>query len=137
MNIYFAASIRGGRDDVHYYEALIKELQKYGTVLTEHVGLDSLTDKGETILGVQEIHDRDLAWVDEADILVAEVTNPSLGVGYEIAYALSTGKRVIALFRTSSDKKLSAMIAGSRNIENYTYKEPGEFQALLQQLFKQ
>ena len=38
MNIYFAGSIRGGRNDVGVYTPLITHLKKYGTVFTEHVG---------------------------------------------------------------------------------------------------
>ena len=40
---YFAGSIRGGRDDVELYRELIKYLQAFGRVLTEHIGLDSLS----------------------------------------------------------------------------------------------
>ena len=67
------------------------------------------------------IHDRDVAWLLEADVLVAEVTNPSLGVGYEISKAADNGKRVLCLYRPSKGKKLSAMIAGCSKVENREY----------------
>lgn len=38
MKIYFCGSIGGGRQDAHLYGRLIKKLEKYGTVLTTHVG---------------------------------------------------------------------------------------------------
>ncbi len=44
--IYFAASIRGGRDDVELYRELIDYMQTFGKVLTEHIGLDSLKPSG-------------------------------------------------------------------------------------------
>lgn len=41
MKIYFAGSIRGGRDDASIYARLIEELKTHGEVLTEHVGFES------------------------------------------------------------------------------------------------
>ena len=89
MKIYFAGSIRGGRNDVYVYNKIINHLKNYGDVLTEHVGSDSLTSTGENSLNDVQIHDRDIEWLKSSDIIIAEVTNPSLGVGYEIAMALN------------------------------------------------
>ena len=47
MKIYFAGSIRGGRDDQELYSAMIEELQTYGEVLTEHIGSSDLGNQGE------------------------------------------------------------------------------------------
>ena len=55
-------------------------------------------------------------WLMSSDVMVAEVTNPSLGVGYEIGRALENNKKVICLFRNSSDKRLSAMIRGAKEL---------------------
>lgn len=70
----------------------------------------------------KEIHDRDLDWINEADAVVAEVTNPSLGVGYEISYAVQNKKPVLALFRGGEQgKRLSAMIEGSSGVRVCDY----------------
>ena len=42
LRIYFAGSIRGGRGDAQLYMKIVKILQNYGTVLTEHVADPSL-----------------------------------------------------------------------------------------------
>ena len=126
MKIYFAGSIRGGRNDVNVYQQIIKHLKNYGEVLTEHVGSDSLSSKGENSLNDKQIHDRDINWLNSSDIIVAEVTNPSLGVGYEIAMALNLNKKVICLYKTQKDKKLSAMISGSEKINVVEYDNIGE-----------
>jgi nucleoside 2-deoxyribosyltransferase len=110
MRIYFAASIRGGRDDAAIYRQLIGELHRYGTVLTEHIAHPDDVERGMTDA---EIYKRDMDWLAAADVVVAEVSTPSLGVGYELARAESLGKRVLCLFRPSSEGNLSAMIAGS------------------------
>lgn len=132
--IYFAASIRGGRGHVEMYDRIIDALKKYGTVLTEHVGDASLTDAGEEKTD-QFIFERDCGWITEADVFIAEVSNPSTGVGYEIALAQSQGKRIICFYRKNSDKKLSAMIAGNSYLTVFVYDSVEEFEALLERQF--
>ena len=113
MKIYFAGSIRGGREDRDRYCSLIKHLSQYGKVLSEHVGELSLSTTGEKEEDDAFIHRRDMEWLLAADAMVAEVSTPSLGVGYEIARALENRKPVLCLYRQGAPKKLSAMIAGS------------------------
>lgn len=112
MNIYFAGSIRGGRGDGELYGELIAFLSQYGPVLTEHVGNDVLL-RAEKMLSEKEIFARDMGWLSQADVLVAEVTTPSLGVGYELGIAQAMGKRVMCLFRPCPGRDLSAMVAGN------------------------
>ena len=112
LRIYFAGSIRGGSYDWSIYREIIALLGEYGTVLTEHVGTSEISVTGED-LPDKFIHDRDLGWLQSCDYLIAEVTRPSLGVGYEIAKASEWGKRVLCIFRPSVTPSLSAMIAGS------------------------
>ena len=122
MKIYFAGSIRGGRDDLDYYIKIINYLKNYGIVLTEHIGDATLTFFGENNTTDKYIHDRDMDWLLNSDVMVAEVTNPSIGVGYEIGRAIEKGKKVICLYRKKEEKRLSAMIAGSNELilENYS-----------------
>ena len=134
MKIYFAASIRGGRDYVLDYKAIISELHTYGKVLTEHIADDKLDDRGENI-SETAIFERDTGWLKESDIIVAEVTQPSLGVGYEIALGESLGKRIICLFKQKSGN-LSAMIKGNRKLEVLEYTSVNELSAKLKQVFQ-
>jgi len=131
MKIYFAGSIRGGRDDAEIYSQIIECLQGYGQILTEHVGEKDLNEMGESTLSDKQIHDRDINWLLESDVMVAEVTNPSLGVGYEIGRAIEAGKKIFCLHRTLANKKLSAMIAGSDRIINIEYKSISELKQKL------
>src|SRR5882724_559659 len=121
MKIYFAGAIRGGREDVALCLELVELLQAYGTVLTEHVAAEQLTELGES-MDDRAIHDRELAWLKEADCLVAEVTTPSLGVGFEIGKATEWDMRVLCLFRPSAGRALSALIAGSDRVAVREYK---------------
>jgi len=121
MNIYFAGSIRGGRQDVDLYMQIIEYLKFFGDVLTEHVGDASLATSGEDGIGDQYIHGRDMAWMLSCDLIVAEVTQPSLGVGYELGRAVEQGKQVLCLYRPKPGKHLSAMIAGCPKITTAEY----------------
>ena len=116
MKIYFGGSIRAGRDDQVIYHQLIQGLQGYGTVLTEHVGVPELTQWGDDGPSDQMIYQRDMAWLAEASLMVAEVTIPSLGVGYEIGQAEARGIPVLCLYREQDGRKLSAMIAGNPKV---------------------
>ena len=122
MNIYFAGSIRGGREDAAFYLQLIDYLKNFGEVLTEHVGDPKLTDAGDDGPDDNYIHDRDLGWLQSAEILIAEVTTVSMGVGYEIGRAVEMGKKILCLYRNNSEKSISAMIAGCPEITLIKYK---------------
>jgi len=126
LKIYFAGSIRGGRADAALYAELITYLQTKGEVLTEHIGIPDLTANGEAGLSDLDIYNRDMTWLLSSDIIVAEVTHPSLGVGFEIAKATSAGKRVLCLYRTEPDKRLSAMIAGCNDVTVASYQTLNE-----------
>jgi len=121
MKIYFAGSICGGRNDAKLYEKIIDYLKTYGEVLTEHVGDQSLTEEGGDGYDNNYIHYRDMKWLSSADVVIAEVSTPSLGVGYEIAKAIQWNERVLCLYRPQKGKKLSAMIMGCPDISTTEY----------------
>ncbi len=135
MKIYFAGSIRGGRDDAELYNQIIEYLKTFGDVLTEHVGSANISMQGESSKN-QYIHDRDIKWIDECDVVVGEVSTPSLGVGYEIRDALNKNKKVLCLFNPQSSKMLSAMIAGSSEIINKNYTNLEEAKKAIDELMK-
>ncbi|XP_069395177.1 5-hydroxymethyl-dUMP N-hydrolase [Paralichthys olivaceus] len=128
MKIYFCGSIRGGREDVDLYLKIVKKLQNYGTVMTEHVSNTQLTRKGEdgSAAGDRFIHDRDVDWLRQCDVVVAEVTQPSLGVGYELGRVVDMKKKTLCLFRPSTGRVLSAMIRGADNGEWFVVRDYSE-----------
>jgi 2'-deoxynucleoside 5'-phosphate N-hydrolase len=131
MKIYFAGSIRGGRSDVPVYQSLIEYLAAFGEVLTEHVGDASLSEIGDEGPDDRYIHDRDIAWLLACDVLVAEVSVPSLGVGYELGCAVALKKPVLCLYRFDISRPLSAMIAGSPGIKTARYSSMDEAKKIL------
>jgi nucleoside 2-deoxyribosyltransferase len=123
MKIYFAGAIRGGRQDASTYHAMIAHLQSHAEVLTEHVGNEALSDGGEHDLTDEEIHARDMTWLDECDAVIAEVRAPSLGVGYELGVAEKLGKPILCLFDDGNpDFRLSAMLSGNPRVTVARYQ---------------
>ncbi|MFH0906097.1 MAG: nucleoside 2-deoxyribosyltransferase [archaeon] len=136
MKIYFASSIRGGRDDKELYLKLIQHLSKYGQVLTEHIGDQKLSDLGEVHHPDNWIYNRDISWIQECDVLIAEVSTPSLGVGYEICKAEDMNKKILCLYKNQLNKRLSAMISGNLNIKVAGYETLKDAIILIDNFFK-
>ena len=132
MRIYFAGSIRAGRGDAPVYQQLVGELEKYGEVLTEHVAT-----VGEEEMSDGEIFARDLEWLTTCDAVVAEVSTPSLGVGFEIGIAQSLTIPVLGLYRVGAKHKLSAMLAGNPGITVAEYATIEDAVAVLRSWFAQ
>ena len=134
MKIYFCGSIRGGRQDAALYRRMIDRLKLYGDVLTEHVGDPALTSLGGD--GTNEmIWRRDTAWLKECDILIAECTTPSLGVGYELAFGEALGKPVHIFYGGEDPRRLSAMLSGDPNFDIFCYRSEEELMRKLDAIF--
>ena len=120
--VYFAGSIRGGRQDAELYRKIIRVINETDKVLTEHVGdlsLSLVEGQGEKV-----IYEQDTAWLRESDIVIAECSQPSLGVGYELAYAGRIGKPVHIFYRAGIN--LSAMLSGDDYFELHSYNDEEE-----------
>ncbi|MBU4374561.1 MAG: nucleoside 2-deoxyribosyltransferase [Euryarchaeota archaeon] len=119
MRIFFAGSIRSGRNLLPVYKQIIQLLKKMGhTIVSEHVASTRL-EEAEAKLTDEEIFKSDTGFIDECDCLIAEVTMPSIGVGYEICYAVSKGKRVLCLYKKGTN--VSAMVLGNKDLISIPY----------------
>lgn len=134
MDIYFAGAIRGGREKVNDYQKIINKLEEIGNVLTTHIANKEIGDKGENNMTPKEIYDRDVVWLKSSELIVAEVSVPSLGIGYELGLAESLGKKIICLYDVNSNKTLSAMIEGNKNFEIVKYNNIEEVLEYLDRL---
>jgi hypothetical protein len=121
MNVYFSCSLTGGRNDEPIYGAIVAHLLAHGhDVPTAHLAEPTVMDL-EKIVEPAEIYARDTAWIEACDVVIAEVSTPSHGVGYEIAYALGRGKPVLCCCRREA--RVSKMITGndSPGLEVFVY----------------
>ena len=122
MNIYFSCAITGGRQDQKIYQNLVDALIAAGhEVPTAKLSRPEVVEE-EAVISPQLVYQRDVDWVRDCDALVAEVTTPSHGVGYEIALAIEYGKPVFCCYR--SGERVSKMITGntSPNLRLCSYK---------------
>jgi len=133
--VYFSGSIRGGRADVNLYHDVIEHIQKTDIVLTEQVG-DASHDVTEKEFSREEkIYLKDTKWLRECDLVIAECTCPSLGVGYELAYAEKYNKPVYVFYRPSQTN-LSAMIKGDAYFHVIPYETKEEIIAQITALLE-
>jgi len=113
MNIYFACSITGGREDEPIYQQIVAALQADGHQVPTALLAGSDVIELEVIVDPVSVYIRDSGWIEGCDLLIAEVSTPSHGVGYEIGYALGLRKRVLCLHRAGLP--VSKMITGNRD----------------------
>jgi nucleoside 2-deoxyribosyltransferase len=126
MDIYFSCSLTGGRQDQPTYAALVAHLQGAGHhVLTAHLA-DPAVMAADGGLDAVAVFERDTAWLRASDAVIAEVSTPSHGVGFELAYALERGKPMLCLSRRGV--RVSKMITGIRapQVELATYGDEAE-----------
>ena len=122
MNIYFSCSITGGRDQQKIYAEIVKYLlEKEHEVPTAHLASNDVIEK-EIIADAETVYRRDIGWVRGCDVLVAEVSTPSHGVGYEIASAIYEGKPVFCCYL--KNLVVSKMITGNfeAGMQIYVYE---------------
>ncbi len=109
MIIYCAGAIRGDTTFQNNFLEIINYLESQ-----EHTVLAELNSKYNSSIPLtdKQIYTRDIKWIERSEMVVAEISGPSLGVGFEIAYALFQQKIPVLAFANKETKSLSALIAG-------------------------
>ena len=142
--VYFAGSIRGGRADEQLYRSIISHIQLTDTVLTEHVGNLALSKLEEPFINDKhhndaktdaQIYRQDTQWLKECDIVIAECSTPSLGVGYELAFAEHLGKPCHLLYNKVKGS-LSAMLAGNKYFHLHPYEQEADVYSIIDNILK-
>ena len=133
--VYFAGSIRGGRNDAGLYHEIIACINETDRVLTEMVGdvNHNVIELGQT--KDRAIYTRDTEFLKECDMVIAECTTPSLGVGYELAYAEKLQKPVHIFYRPD-EVQLSAMLTGDPYFMIHRYSTKEEILSMVKDLLK-
>jgi nucleoside 2-deoxyribosyltransferase len=117
MRIYLACTVRGDRGGVEAARAVAARLKQHGhQVLTTHL-LDDRADEAESALTEQQVFRRDLEWLSGCDVLVAEASGSTYGVGFEVGYVLGragqTHQRVLLLYDAARRAAISRLIPGN------------------------
>ena len=137
MKVYLACTVRGDRAAVAALRSACARLQAYGhDVLTAHLLCDDVEEQ-EAGLSARDVFERDLAWLESCDVLMAEASGSSFGVGFEVGYVLArapaTGQRVYLLYDSARQDRISRLIAGNAHPQctRLAYRSPAELLAFV------
>jgi len=134
MKIYFGFTVVGDRSSVETARCLVRCLEDLGhEVLTRHLVDDDARARDRS-LGPQAVYERDMEWLRQCDLFIAEVSGSSFGLGYEAGYLLgATSKRVILLYNIAMREKVSLLITGNThpNCELVPYASLAEAEAFI------
>ena len=141
MKIYLACTVRGDRGGVAAGRAICECLERHGhEVLTTHLLADNV-EAAESQITEEEVFRRDLAWLGSCDVLVAEASGSSYGVGFEVGYVLgrahATGQRVVLLYDRARQHAISRLITGNRDAActTFGYESIEDLKAFIDQQF--
>ncbi|MBK5108004.1 MAG: nucleoside 2-deoxyribosyltransferase [Anaerolineales bacterium] len=137
MEIYFGCSITGGRNQEREYQQIVKYLIEAGhQVPTAHLSRPDVMEL-ELVVDPVQVYNRDIQWIDNCQVMVAEVSTSSHGVGYEICYALMNHKPVLCLHKIGI--RVSKMITGNKNplLRVMEYKSTEHLPALLKDFLEE
>ena len=117
MKVYLACTIRGDRSALPVVTAVRDVLVGLGhEVMTERF-LSDTAESEDGALSERQVFDRDLAWLEACDVLIAEASGSSYGVGFEVGFILAraaqTGQRIVLLFDEARRASISRMISGA------------------------
>jgi hypothetical protein len=141
MRVYLACTVRGDRAGVAAGRAIAQRLETLGhEVLTKHLLLDDV-EANESKLSDDEVYRRDHAWLTSCDLLVAEASGSSYGVGFEVGFVLGrtaqTGQRVFVLYDSARRNAVSRLISGNRHpaCTTVAYQSIDELNSAVDQFF--
>jgi nucleoside 2-deoxyribosyltransferase len=141
VTIYLACTVRGDRGGVEAGRAICARLQHHGHhVLTTHLLADNVND-AESTLTEPDVYARDLQWLSSCDVIVAEASGSSYGVGFEVGYVLGrareTRQRVVLLYDTARRDAISRLITGNCDTActTFGYRSLEELTAFIDRTF--
>jgi nucleoside 2-deoxyribosyltransferase len=117
VRIYLACTIRGDRSRLDVARALGRTIEATGHDLLTGRFLDDGAETEDGRLTAAEVFERDLEWLDGCDLLVAEASGSSYGVGFEVGYLIGraerTGTCAIVLYDAALQDKVSRLVSGN------------------------
>jgi nucleoside 2-deoxyribosyltransferase len=109
MIVYVAGPIKGDTTYQNFYTKIIEIVEA-----ESHTALAEMSGKFSTAFPLSDvqIYRRDIKWIDGSKIMIAEISGPSLGVGFEIAYAIFSRKIPVLAVVNKKVEKVSSMLSG-------------------------
>ena len=139
MKIYFGFTVAGNRSAIETARHVVQLLERAGhQVITRHLVNDDAWEADRQI-SPQEIYRRDMNWLGECDLFIAEVSGSSFGIGFETGYLLgSSQKRALLFYRRELEKSISLLITGNShpNCTLVPYSDAGEVENYIEKALK-
>ncbi|RCV65324.1 Nucleoside 2-deoxyribosyltransferase [Methanophagales archaeon] len=131
--VFFSCSMRGGFGRVAQEELrkIPDIIEEQGMVVISRHQTSERFMESESRLTEKAIHDRDYGWLNDADMVIAEITNPSLGVGAEIADAVNLAIPVLCVYRKEYERQISAYIRGKAGVVCMAYTTDEELKDVI------
>jgi nucleoside 2-deoxyribosyltransferase len=129
MKIYFGFTVAGDRSAVKVARKIVNILVDMDhEVLTRHLVEENAWEADRQITP-KEVYLRDMKWLEQCDMFIAEVSGSSFGLGFETGYLLgATTKEVVLFYRRDVETKISLLITGIThpNCRLAPYSNPDE-----------
>jgi hypothetical protein len=136
MIVYCAGAIKGDSSYQESYQEIVDLVKQLG-----HSALSELNPDFQAAfpLNVKQVFQRDIKWIEKSSMMIAEISGPSLGVGFEISYALYMREIPVLALYDAEAEKVSAMITGCDSELLYikTYHDSKELSEIVKSFLKQ
>ena len=137
MKIYFGFTVAGDRSSLDAARRIVELIEALGhEVLTRHLVRDDAWD-ADRLISPQDVYRRDMRWLQECDLFMAEASGSSFGLGFETGYLLgATPKSAVLFYRRESEKRISLLITGNCHpgCKLVPYSEIEEVEAFIRNL---
>ncbi len=136
MIVYCAGAVKGDTSYRESYEEIIEIVKRNG-----YSALSELNPEFKSAfpLNVKQVFQRDIKWIEKSSVMIAEISGPSLGVGFEISYALYVREIPVLALYDAEAENISAMISGcdSELLYMKSYHSNKELDEIIQSFLKQ
>ncbi len=139
MKVFLSFALHGERDKLRAAMLIAETLEKLGHDVVNRKMLDDDAIKKEGMLSMFWRYENSIKSMKDCDCVVAEVSRPSFGVGYELGYALAaTKKKVFIIYDKNMEKDVSVMATGNSepNAVKLAYTDDASLKAAIAENFR-
>lgn len=122
--IFFTASSDVSRDKKQRYQKIISILEKWGFKVSQTVFCKKEFSLPSGGIDYGQIYESVIREINNSDLFIADISDPSGGVGYQVYHAFYQKKPIIVLFLENAQSNPSMVIRGikSKRLVTLRYK---------------
>lgn len=138
MRIYFAMTIIGNRSNIRYAHETVRMLEEKGHEIITKQFLNDNAYESDGRITPQEIFERDIRWMKEADAIVIDATGSSFGIGFEAGFTVGAlDKPLFILYNENHADKISRLARGltHKRATVFAYKDLSELEIFINNHF--